>query len=1590
MAKILGIDLGTNSIGWAVIDDEQRKILNTGVRIFPEGIEPTTIGQGDKEKSKNATRRDNRQIRRQNYRTRLRRIKLLETLIEYRMCPLSKDVLYEWKKYDKTKGKEGRQFPDKPEFIKWLKQNPYQLRAKAVKENISLEQLGRIFYHMIQRRGFLSNRKGNDDGKIFKGKDNITGIDKTRKQIEDTTLGSFLYSIYPKENKPYKDIIDKNGNPLRIRSRYTLRDMYIAEFEKIWQRQSECLGLNNKTARFKKERFLKGSVNTKRNKNKIEYLKNKYGLENFKIDGKKITTYQNIPLKKYLAGEINFHDNILKHKSQESVLFYQRPLRSQKGLLSKCSLEARKFYDKKSEKWIIIGPTPCPLSHPEYEEYRALQFINNIEYGTKNKLDEFQVQIILDLINKKDANFDFVLIPKELKLTGEHFNYGDKQKVSGNYTHAKLKPLFSDEIWEKHKEDIWHCFYFYQDNDMLIEKLKKDYGLKEKDIYKIEKINLKDDYSNISLKAIRNILPFMRKEFYATKGIYIKNSEAVFLGGVKNAFGDRWDYFSDSYDDIIKDTIKILRNKNNKEGEAIELIKNYLSEPNNYYGFMEDDKKFKKLYHHSQNVEKEKKQKKLSEIENLRNPIVQQGINELRRLINTLIDEYSKNEPDFKFDQIKVELARDLRSGKKQRQNTTIRMSENNKKNEKARQRLTEYGLRHSRENIQKYLLFDEIMDKNGKAECPYTGKIINTTDLLGDENKFQIEHIIPRSISLDDSFLNKTICDSKFNGLKGNKTPYQFYCENKDKKLWDANSWEEIEQRAFKLLPFNKAKRFISKNSNSNNQGFIERQLNDTRYISKKAKEILSQICDDVRVMPGSLTSELRHLWGLNNVLQPIKVLKTSGIIINENKPTQHWIVLNENNQAINFKPIFNEKPHLEKNETTISGNVNKGVFTSKYFKQKIETPKLNEGEYWAKLKLSEKPLEMIKAFSDKPKINENEIILRGKIKNRFFENITIGRKIKINKEDGKYWAKFNVLNIKFEIPEKDKQPKKKNNQILLYGNVKDGLFKSYVYECNTKQYDGNYWIIIDIDIENVEFINTRNNKPNINENKIIINGTINDEGEFSSEIDAEHIFKTESQPGKYWAVFDVLSVSDVFYPIENEEPEIIDKQKIIEGNIWLDKQSGEIKYDPKKNRDDHRHHAIDAIAIALTKQSYLQKLSTYNANKDEKFRGNKYDKPKFDEPWDDFFNDVKKAASRIIISHKKNNNVLTQITKTVYKNGVKFKSKGYAARGQLHDKTYYGKNKRCNNNEFIHRVEISKLKYARTKGQAVYIHDIIASNIKKIILEKIQKLLNENEKDIFSEILKREDSLILFSTKKEIEKEEKEINKLKNKIKESVERILKTENFYLDNYGKRAKRLNKYNLLDVRDPIPIKKVRVKKRIRNAPFLKGNKIFAINSGKYIPLKQFVISGKNHHVLIYKDTEGNLHEEVVTFWTAVERKLQKQPLYQLPIPEYGKPDPLEIITTLEINDMFLLGLPEEEFECNKNNLPFLSKHLYKVEAISSKYYEMRHHLEASQKREFEPFYYIISSLGKGKKGWQTFNPIKVKIDYLGKITKIEK
>ena len=543
--------------------------------------------------------------------------------------------------------------------------------------------------------------------------------------------------------------------------------------------------------------------------------------------------------------------------------------------------------------------------------------------------------------------------------------------------------------------------------------------------------------------------------------------------------------------------------------------------------------------------------------------------------------------------------------------------------------------------------------------------------------------------------------------------------------------------------------------------------------------------------------------------------------------------------------------------------------------------------------------------------------------------------------------------------------QPKTKRNQILLFGNVVNREFKCYIYRCDTDLADGKYWMILDVNMDNVEFIRAVNPQPEITGNQLLITTTINEYGQMVADPDGDYKVKTNEQAGKYYATLTVESIQPEIYPIENNPPEIDKTQKVIEGNIWVDKYSGEIKFDPKKNREDQRHHAIDAITIACTEQGFLQRLSTYNAQRKEKQRGKLDSTENFPEPWPGFDQSVKKAASNILVSYRKNNKALVK------------NNKGFSVKGQLHDATYYGRKDYCKEKEVTSRVSISKLKFKRTKGQAIYIDDIVDAGVKDAIYKQISILLpSEEKREILREIISRSSRVQSFRKNNQQEQEEKAIEKLKETINTDVEEILKNTPFYLDNEGKRATRRGVYDGTVQRSPVPIKKVKVKKAIGNAQVLKEIKYYSSKKNSIVSGFQYINPGNNHHILIYEKNDGKTEQEPVPFRDVVERKKQGQDVYQLPC------DGRKIIEILEINDMFLLGLSDDEFESNKNNYAFLSRYLYRVQKLSSMYYTFRYHLASTVTNKEEEIYF--QSLGAYLKA----NPIKVEIDQLGNMRRV--
>lgn len=250
----------------------------------------------------------------------------------------------------------------------------------------------------------------------------------------------------------------------------------------------------------------------------------------------------------------------------------------------------------------------------------------------------------------------------------------------------------------------------------------------------------------------------------------------------------------------------------------------------------------------------EKKQGELTKLPmppEIKNSVVYHALIELRKVINGIIRVYGMP------DKIRVELTRDIKAGYDRRQKMTKKMRDLEKRNNAAREALRKAPYDRQEPTYNDILWYN--LREECKGVCPYTNKSIPAEAF--NTGEFQIEHIIPFSRSLDDSFANKTLCDADFNRKKGNRTPWE--CVEAGLITED-----DLVQR-IRMLPWNKRKKFIQKSVDQSQ--FISRQLNDTRYISKEASSYLKQLaCKDVEVVKGQTTSLLRHVWGLNGVLNP------------------------------------------------------------------------------------------------------------------------------------------------------------------------------------------------------------------------------------------------------------------------------------------------------------------------------------------------------------------------------------------------------------------------------------------------------------------------------------------------------------------------------------------------------------------------------------------------------------------------------------------------------------------------------------------------------------------------------------------------
>lgn len=781
--KVLGLDIGSASIGWAVIEindllNSDIDILGMGIRVIQyNGTEASGFSEGTG-KTKCSERTRSRQMRRQLDRWQLHREQLKELLFKYGfMQP------------------EGK-------FEALSPLEVWKLRADAANPDckLSLEEIARVLLHINHRRGYKHSKKDLSDSKETKHVAKINSRYKTIREKEQT-VGQYFYQLL-KES----EVISSKGKKhvtYRVKEEVFPRIAYEEEVEKILNVQA--------------------------------------------------VHYPNV-----LTDKVK--DNLF------NVIFYQRPLKSCKHLVSLCEFEKRSYKNVNGVE-VFNGPRVSPNSSPLAQVCRIYEAINNIKltnYRREKSKSIIQPSLFEDnemisdlrkysqefIINDKEREeifkfmnshekIKFSDLLKKLKLSESDGFKGDElitNGINGNSTYVKIakalknlpkakqeKLLRFNLEFESKKDDVlvnvetrevlevvseeylheplyklWHTLYSIDDREELFECLRKKFGIEDQEtldnLFAIDFV--KDGYANKSAKFMRKILPHLMKGR--------KYSEACEAIGVNHS-----------------------RSITTEENDARELVGHI-------------------------------PQLKSGE---LRQPIVERVLNQTISLANAIKDRYGD------IDEVRIELARELKQSKEERKKSSAALKDRKRKNEDIEKEIVKYGFAPTRRRIRKMRLLEESGNK-----CFYCGTPITPTQVLSGDG-MEREHIIPISRYFDDSYANNVCSCRKCNNDKGNKTAYEYMSGKSESEF---NSYKERVIDLFNSKTISKRKRdYLMMDGDEIPQDFINRNLNETQYISRKAMELLKKGFRNVYASSGAVTDFFRHAWGYDNILHDLNLTR-------------------------------------------------------------------------------------------------------------------------------------------------------------------------------------------------------------------------------------------------------------------------------------------------------------------------------------------------------------------------------------------------------------------------------------------------------------------------------------------------------------------------------------------------------------------------------------------------------------------------------------------------------------------------------------------------------------------------------------------
>lgn len=922
MKRILGLDLGTTSIGWAYVNEaenpeEKSSIVRTGVRVNPLTVDEQNDFNKGKPITTNAERTLKRGARRNLQRYRLRRKCLVEELRQAGL--IGEDSVL-------TEQGPGSTF------------DTLRLRAKAVSEKVSLEEFARILLMINKKRGYKSNRKADsiEDGQI------VDGMSVAKELYESNlTPGQYVHAL-------------QNAGKKYVPEFY--RSDLVAEFDKVWACQKQFYPelltdeLKDKLKdRNEKQTWgiceyafgVKGAKRTTKGEElkrenyawRARAVKEKMDLEELTVVLQKINSdisasggmlgaisdrskelyFNNLTVGQYLYGKVrnNSHYSLknkvfyrrdyldefdtiwsvqsgfypekltpeLKKALRDIIIFYQRPLKSQKGLISICELEGHEIEieseGKKKKK--LVGPRVCPKSSPLFQEFKIWQIINNLTVNrrkltqeekeriydracTCDKLAKKDIVKCLDLSIEPDSYSEDMLFSMEelkgtkssaAKDTDVRLNY---KEIEGNRTMAALLKACSSIIVRTGHEE-------YDFSKMSFSSAMEIIG----DIFGALGYNTDFLHFDSSLdgEAFERQASYMLWHLlYSYEGDNSVSGNDGLVQKISDLTGIEPEYakaianisFASDYGSLSTRAMrKILPFM--KEGNDYSQACAYAGYNHSRNSMTKEQIDAKVLKEHLEPLSKN----------SLRNPVVEKILNQMVNVVNAVIDEYGKP------DEIRIEFARELKKSAKEREQLTSDISAADKKHTEIRDILRQKFniVNPGRNDIIRYKLYDEL--KSNGYKTLYSNTYIPKERLFSKE--FDIEHIIPQAKLFDDSFSNKTLEARQVNLDKSDSTAYDFVKSRGEASLkeYEAKVEKLYEEKAISKAKRNKLLMPLSEIPSD----FIARDLRDSQYIAKKAKSMLEEIVKFVVPTTGAITDRLREDWQLVDVMKELNMDK-------------------------------------------------------------------------------------------------------------------------------------------------------------------------------------------------------------------------------------------------------------------------------------------------------------------------------------------------------------------------------------------------------------------------------------------------------------------------------------------------------------------------------------------------------------------------------------------------------------------------------------------------------------------------------------------------------------------------------------------